>query len=220
MINWFIIKPQLGIGIVHFFSISISERYTVFFMASSERNESFDLVYFLIFSFKFSISKQLPHIHRKKIFRTDATITYNKCRLRIKKFAEFIQSFCPFLRIVFHLNGDHRTFLAQNEIDFIIPFTPIKYFKTIHEGLAYQISSDTRFKDSSPCLAVENGLFKGQRAIHYLQRIVIYLQLRNTSTPPCHIHAKFLKPAKQSAFVQQIDIACQCYCVPCILKRA
>ena len=94
MINWFIIKPQLGIGIVHFFSISISERYTVFFMASSERNESFDLVYFLIFSFKFSISKQLPHIHRKKIFRTDATITYNKCRLRIKKFAEFIQSFC------------------------------------------------------------------------------------------------------------------------------
>ena len=30
-INWFIINPQFEIGIVHFFSISISERYTVFF---------------------------------------------------------------------------------------------------------------------------------------------------------------------------------------------
>lgn len=29
-------------------------------------------------------SKQLPHIHRKEIFRTNATITYNKCRLRIE----------------------------------------------------------------------------------------------------------------------------------------
>ena len=53
-INWFIIKPQSEIGIVHFFSISISERY-MFFTASSEGNESFDFVYFLIFTFRFSI---------------------------------------------------------------------------------------------------------------------------------------------------------------------
>lgn len=105
-------------------------------------------------------SKQLPHIHRKEIFRADATITYNKRRLRIEKFAEFIQPVRPFFRIAFHLNGYHRTFLTQNEINFIIPLTPIKYFKTMHEGLAYQIGTDTRFKDSSPCLAVENGLFK------------------------------------------------------------
>ena len=118
------------------------------------------------------------------------------------------------------LNGDHRTFLAQNEIDFIIPFTPIEHFKTIHKGLAYQISSDTRFKDSSPCLTVEYRLFKGQRAIHHLQSIVIYLQLGDAGTPSCHIHAELLKPTKQSAFVQQIDIACQCHCVPGILKRA
>ena len=37
-----------------FFSISISERYTVFFTASSEGNESFDFAYFLIFPFRFS----------------------------------------------------------------------------------------------------------------------------------------------------------------------
>ena len=37
-INWFIIKPQFEIGIVHFFSISISERYTVFLTASSDGN--------------------------------------------------------------------------------------------------------------------------------------------------------------------------------------
>ena len=43
------------IGCVHFFSISISERYTVFFTASSEGNESFDFVYFLIFPFRFSM---------------------------------------------------------------------------------------------------------------------------------------------------------------------
>ena len=50
-INWFIINPQLVIGIVHFFSISIKDRYTIFFTASSDGNESFDLVYFLIFPF-------------------------------------------------------------------------------------------------------------------------------------------------------------------------
>ena len=55
----------------------------------------------------------------------------------------------------------------------------------MHEGLTYQIGSDTRFKDSSPCLAVEYRLFKSQRVIHHLQRIVIYLRLRNTGTPPC-----------------------------------
>ena len=49
------IKPQFEIGIVHFFSISISERYTVFFTASSEGNDSFDFVYFLIFPFRFSM---------------------------------------------------------------------------------------------------------------------------------------------------------------------
>ena len=54
-INWFIINPQLVIGIVHFFSISIKEWYTIFFTASSEGNESFDLVYFLIFPFRFSM---------------------------------------------------------------------------------------------------------------------------------------------------------------------
>ena len=42
-------QAQLEIGIVHFFSISISEKYTLFFMASSERDESFDFVYFLVF---------------------------------------------------------------------------------------------------------------------------------------------------------------------------
>ena len=31
-------------GIIHFFSNSMSERYTVFFTASSEGNESFDFV--------------------------------------------------------------------------------------------------------------------------------------------------------------------------------
>ena len=40
---------------VHFFSISISDRYTIFFTASSEGNESFDFVYFLIFPFRFSM---------------------------------------------------------------------------------------------------------------------------------------------------------------------
>ena len=54
-INWFIINPQFEIGIAHFFSISISERYTVFLTASSEGNESFDFVYFLIFPFRFSM---------------------------------------------------------------------------------------------------------------------------------------------------------------------
>ena len=98
--------------------------------------------------------------------------------------------------------------------------TKSEHFKTMHEGLAYQISSDTRFKDSSPCLTVEYRLFKGQRAIHHLQSIVIYLQLGDAGTPSCHIHAELLKPAKQSAFIQQIDIACQCHCVPGILKRA
>ena len=43
--------PQFEIGIVHFFSISISEEYTVFFTASSEGNESFEFAYFLIFLF-------------------------------------------------------------------------------------------------------------------------------------------------------------------------
>ena len=38
-----------------FFSISISDRYTIFFTASSEGNESFDFVYFLIFPFRFSM---------------------------------------------------------------------------------------------------------------------------------------------------------------------
>ena len=90
-------------------------------------------------------SKQLPHIHREEIFRADATITYNKRRLRIEKFAEFIQPVRPFLHIAFHLNGYHRTFLAQNEIDFIIPFTPIEYFKAMHEGLTYQIGTDAQF---------------------------------------------------------------------------
>ena len=41
-INRFIIKPQFEMDIAHFFSISISERYTVFFTASSEWNESLD----------------------------------------------------------------------------------------------------------------------------------------------------------------------------------
>ena len=131
-----------------------------------------------------TFSKELPYIHRKEIFRADATITYNKRSLWIEKSAEFIQPVRPFLRIAFHLDGYHRTFLAQNEIDFIIPVSPIKYFKTMQESLAYQISADTRFKDSPPCPAVENGLFKSQWAIHHLQRIVIYLQLRNTGTPP------------------------------------
>ena len=49
------IKCQFEIDIVHFFSTSIGERYMVFFMVSSEGNESFDFVYFLIFPFRFSM---------------------------------------------------------------------------------------------------------------------------------------------------------------------
>ena len=42
-------QTQFEIGIIHFFSIPISGGYIVFFTTSSERNESFDFVYFLIF---------------------------------------------------------------------------------------------------------------------------------------------------------------------------
>ncbi|EDS16593.1 hypothetical protein BACSTE_00405 [Bacteroides stercoris ATCC 43183] len=36
-------------------SISIRARYTIFFTASFDGNERFDLVYFLIFPFRFSM---------------------------------------------------------------------------------------------------------------------------------------------------------------------
>lgn len=42
-------------GWVHFFSISIRDRKTVFFTASSDGNEGFDFVYFLSLPLRFSI---------------------------------------------------------------------------------------------------------------------------------------------------------------------
>ena len=36
--------------------------------------------------------KQLPQIHGKEILCTDSSVTYDKSRLRIEKFAELIQS--------------------------------------------------------------------------------------------------------------------------------
>lgn len=42
-------------GCVHLFSIPVSERYSVFFMALSKRYEKFDFVYFLVFPFGFSM---------------------------------------------------------------------------------------------------------------------------------------------------------------------
>ena len=86
---------------------------------------------------KFSTSKQLPQIHRKEILRTDSAVSHDERRLRIEKFAELIQSVRPLLRIAFHFDGYHRTFLTQDEIHFIVPLTPIEHFKAMHKGLAY-----------------------------------------------------------------------------------
>ena len=59
----------------------------------------------------------------------------------MEQFAELVQSVCPFLGIAFHLDSDERTLLAQDEIHFIVPLTPIEHFKTMHKGLTYQIST-------------------------------------------------------------------------------
>ena len=60
-------------------------------------------------------SKQLPHIHRKEIFRADATITYNKRRLLIEKFAEFIQPVRPFSALLFTSMATTEPFLRKTK---------------------------------------------------------------------------------------------------------
>ena len=73
------------------------------------------------------------------------------------------------------------------------------------------LRSSKQLPNINPSPAIKYRLSKGQRTVHHFQGIVIDMEFGNAGTLPCHIHAELAKPARQSAFIQQVDVSCQRY---------
>lgn len=109
---------------------------------------------------------------------------------------ELIQSFRPLLGIVFDLDSYDSPLFTENEIHLVVMFALVEDLEAVNECLANQISTDSRFEDTSPCLTVSNGLLECQRTVYHLQRIVANLLFRYTRLTACRINTEFLKSNK------------------------
>jgi len=104
--------------------------------------------------------KQAFYIHRKEIFSTNAAITYENGRMRIKHLTESFKSFSALFCVALHLYGNHNTLFPKYKIHLVTFIAPIEYFEAMHESLTNQITANARLIDTSPSFSVYYSLFK------------------------------------------------------------
>lgn len=136
--------------------------------------------------------KQAFYIHRKEILSTNAAITYENGRTRIKHLTESFKSLSALFCVALHLYGNHNTLFPKYKIHLVTFIAPIEYLEAMHKSLTNQITANARLIDTSPSFSVYYSLFKGMGVINHFQRIVIYLELWNTASSSGCINAVFL----------------------------
>ena len=109
-----------------------------------------------------------PYIHRKELFGTDTTITNYKYRFRAELISKLIKSFRILFCITLYLDGNDRSLLAKNKINFVGKFTPIEHFNAMNKRLTDNPSTNPRLKDAPTLFSIHNSLFKCMRIIHHL----------------------------------------------------
>ena len=124
------------------------------------------------------------------------------------------------LTVTLYLEGNKLLVFLEYEVHLVIAVAPVIHLETMHESLAYDVSSDCRFEDLSPLLAVGNGFLECQATLHTQQGIVEDLVLRNAGTLASHVHGEFLKSSDQAAVAQEIEVSSQCNRVARILQSA
>ena len=157
----------------------------------------------------------------KKFFHRDSLSPYLKLAVGLKLSGKGFHAGKHFASApAFDLNGHGRFALLQDEIYFLISFTPVGHLDVGTIAGIEQMRADARFDEPAPIITVLPDFGNGALILCAHKGSVQYLKFGAGTTLTHLAVCVFGKPCQHPCALQQFEVVSKCCRVSCIGKLA